>query len=1186
MSHTHPFLFFTVAPEKEKFSHDDNRHMSLPEGIQEIFTPGEADDAAMAVSPAASSPAAASTSAASAPVSKEETLQRAVEEDLLKRAVDSITGLVGSEPIMAPGSPQRIMEESRAAPISTTAPTPAAVPAKDLSLSLSPLTAAVPAEELSLSLSPTTENVGTPPIPVVPGKKLSTDLPMTPAGATVTPPTFSENSPSGASAAGTTTTTVVLLETLSRPSPWTMRPRTTSLSGQPLHPLVGTVRPGPPPEPSQQESSGLLLHDFRPADMMSRYVPAHVEVPHSFHNILSSVFVDNVPCAQKGLLKAMALSLEDRQIPVLHGIDLPPDQGLLPDDLFHMGTYLYVGALFEEFEDHWQAALKSRSDVQCQLSQDREKLRLCQDQLQSLREVNSLLAKSNSPAEREQIIRLQQECRKSSQSLQEVTHDYQELKAFSVNLQQQLMTAEEQRASASLEAQETHEKLKLSAAELSKLKVRVISMSEPPQKSADEDELKMKVEAMALELKEKQQLLDKAEEATKAALVHCAALEQEKKALIDSNAETSLSLKETETEIKALKTARTELTVQVKELSKERDNAAPLLSDARIRAKSHQAELASMQEEKKALLHTVAAKDERINSLTCSVDNLTKDKKKSSVDTTKELDRARETIASLNQDKTKMIRDIKEDGLNFLALQSTYEKQEGLHAEALRISKDKIAQLEDAAAAQLAVRTSLEDQLNISANKILDLDEQLKSTPVADLRNGKESYKKLKRMYDQVRQLLEEPETSGDTSSGTNSDDELEEESGHHPAKEDSPSREHRQLEPEPEKKRTYSDAAQMGTGSSRSPQGEPLELSLRPEERLSVESRKRDRSDKRISSNPRSRKKSRSGSSERHVRYAGSPPRRDKSASAGRTRKKSEVSPPRSQERRPSPRQHQRETQLHYDLDYMDEDLHQKAFGLIKRYTAESVEAIFNDADLIRFLRGPASIRDKNLTVQKLLKGYARCTSLEDLALLNEGTPPPEENAFQPLPDLSPGSDEWKFVQSIVQNNFVHFPSLMGLYRLFSSKTYAFFHYGKKADPECKKNTISLLYTADKDSDNMKRSDWEKKLDLLLVLVTSRLVFYTLDQVSPFDCNPDRILHLRSSFLTDDYMEEMINTRSYSDPYLLPRKTMYFLYTECHGTKARRDFNHRIARYEPPSLPDRELSVPKSSSAFSWMNQ
>ena len=90
-----------------------------------------------------------------------------------------------------------------------------------------------------------------------------------------------------------------------------------------------------------------------------------------------------------------------------------------------------------------------------------------------------------------------------------------------------------------------------------------------------------------------------------------------------------------------------------------------------------------MQEEKKALLHTVAAKDERINSLTCSVDNLTKDKKKSSVDTTKELDRARETIASLNQDKTKMIRDIKEDGLNFLALQSTYEKQEGLHAEAL-----------------------------------------------------------------------------------------------------------------------------------------------------------------------------------------------------------------------------------------------------------------------------------------------------------------------------------------------------------------------------------------------------------------------------------------------------------------------------------------------------------------------
>ena len=1156
-----------MAPEKEKFSADHNRPMHLPEGVQEIFTPDEADDATMS-----------GGSLPPAPISKEE---------ILKKAVESITGLVGSDPLMAPGPPQRLVEEASSATTALSSSTSL--------LPVAAAAAAVPAE--MLSTSPAAEGANLALTPEVTNDNLSQNLSISPANKDVNLATASEGSHSTASSPEEPTTRVILLESLSKPSPWSMRPRTLSLSSdQPLNPQVGMVRPRPSPASPTTNPSGLLLHDFRPAEMLSRHVPAHVEIPHSFHNLLSDVFLNNLPCAQRSLLQAMALSLEDRQIPVLHGLDLPPDQGLLPDDVLHMGTFLYVGALFEEFEDHWQAALKERADVQQLLSQEKEKLRMCQDQLQALREVNSILAKSNSPVEREQLIRLQQECRSSSQRLQEVTNDFHEIKALSEHLQTQLTTAEEQRASASFEAQTSLDKLQASATELSRLKVKLIPMAEH-QQSADTTQLKATMEKIHLEIEEKKQGLKEANQASKELKEQCESLKEDNIALKNTSAEKSASLEKAEKDIKTLKSTKTELTVQVKELSKERDAAAPLLSDAKIRAKSHQAEITTMQEEKKTLLQTVAARDEKISSLTGLVENLNKDKKKVSADIMKDLERAKETIANLNQEKTKLLRDIKADATHFFALKDNLVKQEGIHTEALRVSDDQIANLKEAAQSQIAIKASLEEQLNISANKVLDLTEQISSASVEDVRDEKTSYKKLKKRYDHVLKLLQEPASASDVSSHDNSENELEDEtdsiSNPQLSKASSLSEEN-PPEPEPEKnKKSYSAAAQFGTGASNSSsQEEDLEFSVRPEERFPIDSsRKRDRSERRISSSNRSRKKSRSGSSERQVRYKSSPPRQDRSnPSPGRQQQKRDLSPLHRQERRNSLfRQPTRETQAHYDLDNMHEDLHKRAYDLIRRHTAESVEAVSKDTGLIKFLRGPASIKEKTLKVQKLLKGYAQCTSLKELTALNGGTPPPTANSFQPLPDLSPSSEEWTFVQSIVQNNFVHFPSLMGLFRLYSTKVYAFFHYGRKSEAASKKNTISLLYTADKDDGNMKRSDWEKKLDLLLVLVTGRLVFYTLDHVSHFECNPDRSLHLSSPFLSDEFMEEMIASRSYNDPYLLPRKSMYFLYTECYGTKARREFNHRIARYEPiysPNDEPKERSDTRKSSTFSWMDQ
>ena len=121
-----------------------------------------------------------------------------------------------------------------------------------------------------------------------------------------------------------------------------------------------------------------------------------------------------------------------------------------------------------------------------------------------------------------------------------------------------------------------------------------------------------------------------------------------------------------------------------------------------------------------------------------------------------------------------------------------------------------------------------------------------------------------------------------------------------------------------------------------------------------------------------------------------------------------------------------------------MDASTHAKAYDLLQLHLRDSIETISQDKGFIRYLRSSASNREKSSRVKTLLQGYAQCTSLSDLAALNKGKPPKSDNSFQPLPDLSPGSNEWVFIQSSVKNNFVHFPSIMALIRLYCCKLYA----------------------------------------------------------------------------------------------------------------------------------------------------
>ena len=183
-----------MPPEREKPPREDSQTLTLPAGIQQIFSPQEESEAATAETSPQMAPASVS------------------KDDLLQKAVASITDLVASTPLMAPGSPRQIMDET------PSPPTPAT--------SLSPLVAspneAVEEEDLSI-----------PPATAATSSALSPDVSA--LRATSPEILLSEAPP---------TSTISLLEPSSRPSVWSKRSGV-SLSLSPLQRRNHISRWGP-----------------------------------------------------------------------------------------------------------------------------------------------------------------------------------------------------------------------------------------------------------------------------------------------------------------------------------------------------------------------------------------------------------------------------------------------------------------------------------------------------------------------------------------------------------------------------------------------------------------------------------------------------------------------------------------------------------------------------------------------------------------------------------------------------------------------------------------------------------------------------------------------------------------------------------------------------------------------------
>ena len=1207
----------SVPPDPDQLP---KRPYVLPDGVQQIFTPEEESDVAENGAGEVSFEAVVEGTEDATAVAVPALKHTVPNEDLLSQAITAVPDLVNVVPIMHPGSPAQILGEfssSSQQQVSPDSLSPQISPQVSQQDFLSPQVSQQQVSQDSLFEQQVSSEEA------LSGIQMSSRSSLTEVSTVATFSTETELPASQdltASVLNGTTATVALLTSNHGPSPW---------SQWRFSSKVGRVQPQPSQQIERPNSSTPFLHDYLPGQMLSSFTPANLGVLDNFHNLISRVFVENQPSSNKGLLQAMAKSLEHRQSLVLHGVQLPDDRGLQPEDPLHMAVYLYVAALFDEFEDYLQAALKDSHEDRQLLRQEKEKLQGCQDQLQKLREVNALLSKTNSPVERQKIIRLEQDLRKSEQTLQEVTHDFNELQALAENLRKELDGAEEQRKAATTEAQENHEKLQLSKAELSKMKIKMISKSSSDQETRD---LKADLQKTSFQLEESKKQSQEQKLALEEMVSKCQTLSQQQVDMETLSAEKSRRLAEAEK--------------QLEDLSEAKQQLDPLIAEAKlekVKSQSRQAEMVSMQEHKKKLLKDLEDRDSKIVSLKNTIETMTKEKKEVSDDSLKQLEKSKEVIDKLRQEKAKLSKQVEEDAKNCFDLNDKLDAKEKQHLEALQRMDGDIAELKSENQVQQAITASLREELNISKNTALDLQEQLDKNKKSNIRGKTRKYfKKLikhmgKDAFPQVfgKEALQEETGSESSQDESANEDEFVAEERKAPLSTPSPTASESAPKPENSQKHSLASSttdkksqsqqaskqsSSEGETDRKNSQDEGLVLETSFQDRMSLESQKsekRGRSKDESSQYPRNKRSktrsedslqekrasspsqghsgsSKSGrnsqpSSRQHGRLSRSHSRTQRRSSHSQSQRRSTTprSPSPTTFRRSPPRQ--RESQLHYDLDIMTDERHEEALTLIKQYTAESRNAIAKDKHLLNLLRGSSTQREKSATIKNLLQGYAQCTNLEELTEINQGTPPSPDNCFQPLPDLSSDSAEWEFIQSEVKNHFVHFPSTMALFRLYSSKVYAFFHYGKRCPAPRQKETIALLSTPDKDHNNIKRSTWEKKLDLLLTLICGRLVFYTLDDVSLFECNSEKILYLTEDFLSDAFMEQMIQVRTYQDPYLLPRRMLYRLYTDSYGRQAKRDFNYRISRYEPQTAPseDRDCAASEEKpSTFSWVNQ
>ena len=228
----------------------------------------------------------------------------------------------------------------------------------------------------------------------------------------------------------------------------------------------------------------------------------------------------------------------------------------------------------------------------------------------------------------------------------------------------------------------------------------------------------------------------------------------------------------------------------------------------------------------------------------------------------------------------------------------------------------------------------------------------------------------------------------------------------------------------------------------------------------------------------------------------------------------------------------------------------HSNVLNILRSSKGKIIARLQSDRQFIEHLRGNHSEVSKQNAVTAVLRSLSQCATIKQL---NNWTPLQQsQNDFLPFPDLSEHSPEWNFIEHRRGGpSFIHHGAVMALFRAYCSKAYRFFEF-VKVSPDATSDDARLtfihLHPLKKDKTGAIRSIWEKKLDLVLVLLIVRLALYETDKILVFPSNKKRMEHYVNVPFSPAWIDEMMETRSPSDPYLLPKHQFLNLYVNCRN--------------------------------------
>ena len=229
-----------------------------------------------------------------------------------------------------------------------------------------------------------------------------------------------------------------------------------------------------------------------------------------------------------------------------------------------------------------------------------------------------------------------------------------------------------------------------------------------------------------------------------------------------------------------------------------------------------------------------------------------------------------------------------------------------------------------------------------------------------------------------------------------------------------------------------------------------------------------------------------------------------------------------------------------------MTQGLYTRTFETLKRLVSKIGGSLLSDQALINALRKPSITEtEAHHTVNNFCKGLSQCRTVNSITSFLNHPSIKEREPFQIWPDFRDNSVEWNFVKAAEgTNHFVDFDRLICLFRCYNTQLYEFFKFAKSRSPEEQSKCFKLLYNRDFDFHHGRKSIWEKKMDILILLICSRISFYVEDDMPDYDHNAEFAYHCLSTPFTLQWKEEMFQVRG-ADPYLHSDETFHFLFIE-----------------------------------------